>query len=117
MWQLIKDFIFMDALHTICFWSLVGIAIIGLVEIIYQIYIARKKIIFADEFIKHIYTIHAHVVKRIESTNYFDTKSLNEIENDLHFVEIHQKEARNSIDTESYKDPIYSLYCLLYYHN
>lgn len=117
MWQLIKDFIFMDALHTICFWSLVGIAVIGFIEIIYRIIQAGIKIGFANDYIKHVENIYVHVSKRLESYNSaYDTSSLNEITADLNFVEINWKKAEECIDVEHYmSSPIYSLHSMLYY--
>lgn len=116
MWQDFKDFIIIDTLHIFCFWFLIILAVVGLIEIIYQIYNAIKKIDIADEYIKHIDIIQAHVVKRLHTGKIYDTKDLNEIVESLHFVEVNCDEAKNSIDIYHYaSNPIYSLYSMLYH--
>lgn len=53
MWQDFKDFITIDNLHIFCFWFLIILTVVGLIEIIYQIRNAVRKINIADEYIKH----------------------------------------------------------------
>jgi hypothetical protein len=119
MWQDFKDFITVDPLHIVCFWSLIILAIAGLIEIIYQISSAIRKINIADEYFGHIAIIQEHVAKRLQIQNQYgvvDTKDLNEIADSLHFVEVNSDDARNSIATDHYiSDPIYSLHLMLYY--
>lgn len=55
MWQDFKDFITIDNLHIFCFWFLIILTVVGLIEIIYQIRNAVRKINIADEYIKHHY--------------------------------------------------------------
>ena len=52
MWQDFKDFITIDNLHIFCFWFLIILTVVGLIEIIYQIRNAVRKINIADEYIK-----------------------------------------------------------------
>lgn len=61
MWQDFKDFITIDNLHIFCFWFLIILTVVGLIEIIYQIRNAVRKINIADEYIKHIDIIQRHL--------------------------------------------------------
>ena len=79
MWQDFKDFITIDNLHIFCFWFLIILTVVGLIEIIYQIRNAVRKINIADEYIKHIDIIQKHVAKRLHARKQYgfvDTKSL-----------------------------------------
>ena len=88
MWQDFKDFITIDNLHIFCFWFLIILTVVGLIEIIYQIRNAVRKINIADEYIKHIDIIQKHVAKRLHARKQYgfvDTKDLIEIAESLHF--------------------------------
>ena len=77
MWQDFKDFITIDNLHIFCFWFLIILTVVGLIEIIYQIRNAVRKINIADEYIKHIDIIQKHVAKRLHARKQYgfvDTK-------------------------------------------
>ena len=93
--------------------------VVGLIEIIYQIRNAVRKINIADEYIKHIDIIQKHVAKRLHARKQYgfvDTKDLIEIAESLHFVEVNSDDAINSIAADHYiSDPIYSLYSMLYH--
>ncbi|MDY4044106.1 MAG: hypothetical protein SOY65_09935 [Marinifilaceae bacterium] len=119
MWQDFKDFITIDSLHIVCFWSLIILAVTGLIEIIYQIRSAIKKINIVDEYAKHIEVIQKHVKNRLDKSRQYgisDTTDLNEIVESINFVELNYDEARSSIDGYDYvSDPIFSLYIMLYY--
>lgn len=119
MWQDFKDFITIDNLHIFCFWFLIILTVVGLIEIIYQIRNAVRKINIADEYIKHIDIIQKHVAKRLHARKQYgfvDTKDLIEIAESLHFVEVNSDDAINSIAADHYiSDPIYSLYSMLYH--
>lgn len=119
MWQNFKDFITLDPLHIVCFWSLIILAVIGLIEIIYQICSIIRKSNIADEYIRHIVIIQKHVTKRLQAKNQYGfvgTTDLIEIAESLHFVEVNSDDARSSIAADHYiSDPIYSLYSMLYH--
>ena len=86
MWQDFKDFITIDNLHIFCFWFLIILTVVGLIEIIYQIRNAVRKINIADEYIKHIDIIQKHVAKRLHARKQYgfvDTKDLIEIEDGM----------------------------------
>ena len=74
MWQDFKDFITIDNLHIFCFWFLIILTVVGLIEIIYQIRNAVRKINIADEYIKHIdiiqkdYMLESNMVLLIQRT-------------------------------------------------
>ena len=96
MWQDFKDFITIDNLHIFCFWFLIILTVVGLIEIIYQIRNAVRKINIADEYIKHIDIIQKHVAKRLHARKQYgfvDTKDLIEIAESLHFVEVNSDDA------------------------
>ena len=113
MWQDFKDFITIDNLHIFCFWFLIILTVVGLIEIIYQIRNAVRKINIADEYIKHIVAKRLHARKQY---GFVDTKDLIEIAESLHFVEVNSDDAINSIAADHYiSDPIYSLYSMLYH--
>lgn len=115
MWQDFIDFIKIDTLHVFCFWFLIILTVVGWIEIIYQIYNAKRKINFANEYIEHIGIIQSYVVKRAQPYTQYG-EDLNEIAKSLHFVEVNCDEARNSIDIDHYvSDPIYSLSSMLYH--
>ena len=119
MWQDFKDFITLDPLHIVCLWSLIILAVTGLIEIIYQICSAIKKIKIADEYAKHIDVIQTYVMNKLQAEKrygYVGNKNLIEIEDSLHFVQVNYEEARKSIGHYNYvSDPIYALYSMLYY--
>ena len=119
MWQDFKDFITIDNLLIFCFWFLILLTVVGLIEIIYQIRNAVRKINIADEYIKHIDIIQKHVAKRLHARKQYgfvDTKDLIEIAESLLFVEVNSDDAINSIAADHYiSDPIYSLYSMLYH--
>ena len=94
MWQDFKDFITIDNLHIFCFWFLIILTVVGLIEIIYQIRNAVRKINIADEYIKHIDIIQKHVAKRLHARKQYgfvDTKDLIEIAESLYSMLYHER--------------------------
>lgn len=122
MWQLFKDFITIDALHIFCFWFIIALAVVGLIDIIYQIIKTIDKINFADNYIKHITKIQDYALSRLENpTSQYGTSGAvnsedsNEIAESTHFIEVNSDEASKCIGVEHYAfDPIYSLRGMLY---
>ena len=118
MWQDFKDFITLDPLHIVCFWSLIILAVTGLIEIIYQICSAIKKINIADEYVRHIDVIQRCVINRLQPNKRqepADNEDSSKLEDSLHFVQVNYEEARKSIGHYNYvSDPIYALYSMLY---
>lgn len=114
MWQNFKDFITLDPLHIVCFWSLIILAVTGLIEIIYQICSAIKKINIADEYVRHIDVIQRCVINRLQPNKRqepADNEDSSKLEDSLHFVQVNYEEARKSIGHYNYGlDPIYMLY-------
>lgn len=121
MGQYLNEFIITSPLHILFLGGVIILAIVGLIEIICQIYNAKKKIKFIDEYIKHIDNINTFVVNRLEKESRGESiykLEIDEIMESLHFIEVNDNEANDSIGIYHYgSNPIYSLSSILYYHN
>lgn len=123
MWQLFKEFITFDALHIFCFWFIIALAVVGLIDIIYQIIKTIDKINFADNYIKHIAKIQDYALNRLKNpisqygtSRVCDSEDSNDIAESRHFIEVNSDEASKCIGVEHFPiDPIYALSGMLYH--
>ncbi len=117
MWHAFVEYITCDTSHLTFFICLVALSIVGLGEIIYQIWNCIHKAQIAKDYMYHIDIIAAHVHKRLEREktelcSKYTYDDLNDIYKSTYYVEVNHQQAEEAIETGA--SSIYALYYMLY---
>lgn len=120
MWQTITDFVINNHELSLVIGIYVVLTIVGLVEMIVQIYKNELHIKFADEYIRHIQIIsqkaHDRIIVSKDSLYPLNFDDINEISDSLYYVEVNSEYAQECIEEglHSWISPISDLSSLLY---